>query len=280
MSRACTARRRPPSRACCSPPGAVSEGLRGFDPLGLGQSSRGWRGGRLGKGVLAEGPEPGAVREGSCGEPGAAWGWAGPPSLPPRLPASPARRAHLRRPEPCRPTAPGKVVVPGARRAQRCSGWDSGREGRPRPWTGEVTFPAPEPRLPGATSQTSDPFFLLLVCVPPARGSSGRCLFGSGSSIPSRDGCCGPGREDEFTAVEQVALEMECQSLSFIAWVSCGGKWAFPSYQPSLLPVYWVRTTAFWDNLGNSGAGAVVFAGHPGSGAVGHTSPVSTRECF
>lgn len=211
MSRACTARRRPPSRACCSPPGAVSEGLRGFDPLGPGQSSRGWRGGRLGKGVLAEGPEPGAVREGSCGEPGAAWGWAGPPSLPPRLPASPERRAHLRRPEPCRPAAPGKVVVPGARRAQRCSGWDSGRKGRARPWTGEVTFPAPEPRLPGATSQTSDPFFLLLVCVPPARGSSGRCLFGSGSSIPSRDGCCGPGREDEFTAVEQVALEMECQ---------------------------------------------------------------------
>lgn len=40
MSRACTGRRRPPSRACCSPPGAVSEGLRGFDPLGLGQSSR------------------------------------------------------------------------------------------------------------------------------------------------------------------------------------------------------------------------------------------------
>lgn len=49
-----------------------------------------------------------------------------PPSGRPRLPACPARCAHLRLPELCRPAPPGKVVVLGARGRRRAMGGTQG----------------------------------------------------------------------------------------------------------------------------------------------------------
>lgn len=132
--------------------------------------------------------------------------------------------------------------------------------------------PLPKPAIPSSC--------FLCASRPPA-GARGAASLAPGAA--SRPGMAAAGQGGKMSSQlwnRSLWRWSAKESLSFIAWVSCGGKWAFPSYQPSLIPVYWVRRTAFWDNLGNSGAGAVVFAGHPGSGAVGHRSPVSTRECF
>lgn len=186
------------SRARCSPPGAVSAGLR--VPAGWGDAFVGGAEGCGGRASEPRGPSlRGSHGKGSGVGPGRA-------SLPEGLLGYRARRAHLRLPEPWCLAPPGKIAAPEAWGAEVLP--ERLKEGRT--WLDLGTRRSLS-RLPDLASQTplhkpaipSSCFW-----VRPARGNSGRCLFGSGTA--SRPGgCCGPGREDESAAVEQVVPETE-----------------------------------------------------------------------
>lgn len=164
------------SRARCSPPGAVSTGLRAPANWAM---LWGWHGGPRGKDARAEGAEPpGVAREKE--RRGAGQG------LPPR-------RAALRSGAPRSPAPPG-ALAPFTPRGDWSSGAWGAEVQRERLKEGRSCstldrgghFPGSRTWLPRLLSTNQGSLLPASGCVPPARGNSGRCLFGSGNSILSR----------------------------------------------------------------------------------------------
>lgn len=165
------------SRARCSPPGAVSVGLRAPADWAMlsGVARRAAGEGRVNRRGRAPG---GSHGKGSVVGPGRA-------SFPEGLIGDRARRAHLRLPEPWSLYPQGRSRPPGAwgaevqrerlKEGRSCSTLDRGGH-----------FPGSRTWLPRLLSTNQRSLLPASGCVPPARGNSGRCLFGSVNSIPSR----------------------------------------------------------------------------------------------
>lgn len=194
------------SRVRCSPPGTVSAGLR--VPAGWGDAFGGGGAEGCGEGrVSRRGRAPGGRTER-----GEAWGLAGPPS---RRGCSEIRRAAFT----CASLSPSALHP-------------QGRSRPPGAWSAEVLrvrlkegrfcltldrrghFPGSRTWLPRLLSTNQRSLLPASGCVPPA-GTWGAVSLAPGTASCPGD-CCGPGREDESTAVEQVVLETNWQSLSFI----------------------------------------------------------------